>query len=103
MTRYTDYCPIGTGIDVLGDRWTPLVIREMSVGSTRFNEIHRGIPRISRTLLSQRLRTMERRGLLHRDIAADGRSVGYTLTDAGRALIPIVWEIGQWAARFLYS
>lgn len=103
MTRYTDYCPIGTGIDVLGDRWTPLVVREMAVGSTGFNEIHRGIPRISRSLLSQRLRTMERRGLVRREAAAPGRSVRYTLTDTGQALVPIVWAIGQWAARYLYS
>ena len=99
VTRYTDYCPISTGIDVLGDRWTPLVIREMSVGSTRFNEIHRGIPRISRTLLSQRLRTMERHRLIRRE--PDG--VGYALTDSGEALVPIVWSVGQWAARFLYT
>ena len=103
MTRYTDYCPIGTGIEALGDRWTPLVVREMSVGSTGFNEIHRGIPRISRTLLSQRLRTMERRGLVRRESDGPGRSVRYTLTDAGEALVPIVWSIGQWAARWLYT
>src|SRR4051794_32001836 len=103
MTRYTDYCPIGTGIEVLGDRWTPLVIRELSCGATGFNEIHRGIPRISRTLLSQRLRTMERRGLLHREAADHGRSVRYTLTTSGQALVPIVWSIGQWAARWMYT
>jgi DNA-binding HxlR family transcriptional regulator len=103
VTRYTDYCPIGTGIDVLGDRWTPLVIREMSVGATGFNEIHRGIPRISRTLLSQRLRTMESRGLVRRESAALGRSTRYTLTDAGQEVVPIIWSIGEWAARRLYS
>ena len=103
MTRYTDYCPIGTGIDVIGDRWTPLVIREMSVGSTGFNEIHRGIPRISRTLLSQRLRTMERRGLIKREVDAHGRAAGYTLTSVGQELVPIVWQIGHWAARWLYA
>lgn len=103
MARYTDYCPIGTGIDVLGDRWTPLVIREMSVGAAGFNEIHRGIPRISRTLLSQRLQTMSRHGLVHREPGAPGRSVRYTLTDSGQALVPIVWSIGQWAARWLYT
>lgn len=103
MTRYTDYCPVGTGIEVLGDRWTPLVIREMSVGSTGFNEIHRGIPRISRTLLSQRLRTLERRRLVHRDAASAGRAVRYTLTDAGQALVPVVWSIGAWAAQWLYT
>jgi DNA-binding HxlR family transcriptional regulator len=103
VARYTDYCPIGTGVEVLGDRWTPLVIREMSIGSTGFNEIHRGIPRISRTLLSQRLRAMERRGLLLREPAARGQSVRYTLTEPGQALVPIVWTIGQWAARYLYT
>jgi len=103
VRRYTDYCPIGTGIEVLGDRWTPLIVRELSVGSTGFNEIHRGIPRISRTLLSQRLRTMERRGLLRRDVDAHGRTVRYTLTDAGDALVPIVWSIGSWAAQWLYT
>ena len=103
MTRYTDYCPIGTGLEVLGDRWTPLVIREMSVGAAGFNEIHRGIPRISRTLLSQRLRTLEARGLIVREAGPHGRSVNYTLTDAGQELVPIIWSIGSWAARWLYS
>lgn len=103
MTRYTDYCPIGTGFELLGDRWTPLVIREMSVGATGFNEIHRGIPRISRTLLSQRLRTLEARRLVQRDPGAPGRPVRYTLTDAGRELVPIIWSIGSWAARWLYT
>ena len=103
MTRYTDYCPVGTGIEVLGDRWTPLVIREMSVGASGFNEIHRGIPRISRTLLSQRLRTMEGRGLLRREPGAHGRAGRYSLTEAGQQLVPIVWSIGEWAARWLYT
>ncbi|UQX87457.1 helix-turn-helix transcriptional regulator [Jatrophihabitans telluris] len=103
VTRYTDYCPIGTGIDVFGDRWTPLVIREMSVGATGFNEIHRGIPRISRTLLSQRLRTLESHRLVRRETGGQGRSGSYVLTDAGQALVPIVWSIGHWAARWLYT
>lgn len=54
MTDYADYCPIAVGVDVLGDRWTPLVIRELMVGASGFNEIHRGVPRMSRTLLAQR-------------------------------------------------
>lgn len=103
MARYTDYCPINTGTEILGDRWTPLVIREMSIGSTGFNEIHRGIPRISRTLLVQRLRMMERHGLLRREPDSSGRSVCYTLSEAGEALVPIVWSLGTWAARWLYT
>src|SRR3954454_9062492 len=74
MTSRTDYCPIAVGVDVLGDRWTPLVIRELMVGARGFNEIHRGIPRASRTLLAQRLRELERRGLMTTKQAnADGR------------------------------
>jgi DNA-binding HxlR family transcriptional regulator len=103
VTRYTDYCPIETGIEVLGDRWTPLVIRELSVGATGFNEIHRGIPRISRTLLAQRLRTLESRGLLRREPGTSGRTVRYTLTDAGAELVPTIRSIGSWAARWMYT
>jgi DNA-binding HxlR family transcriptional regulator len=103
MTRYTDYCPIGTGVDIIGDRWTPLVIREISIGSTGFNEIHRGIPRVSRTLLSQRLRMLERSGLIRRETLGQGRATRYTLTDAGQGLVPIIWSIGTWAARWLFS
>jgi len=103
VPRYTDYCPIATGVDVLGDRWTPLVIRELTVGSAGFNEIHRGIPRISRTLLAQRLRTLERRGLVRRQATSTGRAGGYELTTAGEALSPIVWAMGHWAAEWMFT
>ena len=94
MTSYADYCPIAVGVDVLGDRWTPLVIRELTVGATGFNEIHRGIPRVSRTLLAQRLRQLERRGLVSREAGPRGRSGRYALTPSGQALTPIVWAMG---------
>jgi DNA-binding HxlR family transcriptional regulator len=103
VPRYTDYCPIATGVDVLGDRWTPLVIRELTVGSTGFNEIHRGIPRVSRSLLAQRLRTLERRGLIRREATSAGRAAGYHLTTAGEALSPIVWAMGHWAAEWMFT
>src|SRR4051794_7536424 len=103
VERYTDYCPIATGVDVLGDRWTPLVIRELTVGSTGFNEIHRGIPRMSRTLLAQRLRTLEKRGLVRRQSNSTGRVGGYQLTTAGEALSTIVWDIGHWAAEWMFA
>ncbi len=103
MTSQTDYCPISIGVEVLGDRWTPLVIREMMVGSQGFNEIHRGIPRISRTLLAQRLRLLERQGLISSEPAERGRPGRYTLTRAGEALTPIVWALGHWAAEWVFS
>lgn len=103
MTRHADYCPIATCVDILGDRWTPLVIRELMVGATGFNEIHRGIPRASRTLLSQRLRQLERLGLVTRETAERGRSGRYQLTESGEALTPIVWAMGHWAAEWVFA
>ena len=103
MTGYADYCPIASGVEVLGDRWTPLVIRELMVGADGFNEIHRGIPRISRTMLAQRLRLLERRGLVRRETAARGRPGRYTLTPAGESVTPIVWAIGHWAAEWTFG
>ena len=103
MTHYGDYCPIAVGVEVLGDRWTPLVIRELMVGASGFNEIHRGIPRISRTLLAQRLRLLERRGLVRREPGAPGRPGRYTLTPAGESVTPIVWAVGHWAAEWIFG
>jgi DNA-binding HxlR family transcriptional regulator len=103
MTSQTDYCPIAVGVDVLGDRWTPLVIRELMVGASGFNEIHRGIPRVSRTLLAQRLRLLERQGLVTREVGERGRPGRYVLTPAGQALTPIVWAIGRWAAEWVFG
>jgi len=103
MGRYADYCPISSGVEVLGDRWTPLVIRELMVGASGFNEIHRGIPRISRTLLAQRLRLLERRGLIRREAGARGRPGNYTLTPAGESLTPVIWAIGHWAAEWIFG
>jgi DNA-binding HxlR family transcriptional regulator len=103
MARYADYCPIAVGVDVLGDRWTPLVIRELMVGASGFNEIHRGIPRISRTMLAQRLRLLERRGLVGREPGPRGRPGRYTLTSAGESVTPVIWAIGHWAAEWIFT
>ncbi len=104
MRSSVEYCPIAAGVDVLGDRWTPLIIRELMVGAGGFNEIHRGIPRVSRTLLAQRLRELERRGLVtHEAASRRGRPGAYTLTDAGQALTPIVWALGHWAAEWVFD
>ena len=88
---------------MLGDRWTPLVIRELMVGASGFNDIHRGIPRVSRTLLAQRLRQLERLGLVDREVCGRGRAGGYTLTAARRALTPIVWAMRHWAAEWTFG
>lgn len=103
MATYGDYCPIAAAVDLLGDRWTPLVIRELMVGATGFNEIHRGIPRASRSLLAQRLRTLERKGLVVREVGQPGRAGHYALTPAGEALSPIIWDLGRWAAEWVFD
>ena len=79
MQGYGRYCPVAIGTDVLADRWTPLIMRELFMGSVRFNEIARGLPGISRTLLSQRLKHLEHKGILERWPAANGRGDDYRL------------------------
>jgi DNA-binding HxlR family transcriptional regulator len=103
MRSRREYCPIAAGVDVLGDRWSPLVIRELMVGACGFNEIHRGIPRASRTLLAQRLRELEKRGIVAHDASSRGRAGVYTLTAAGQALTPVVWALGHWAAEWIFD
>lgn len=103
MTGHADYCPISMCVEILGDRWTPLVIRELMVGASGFNEIHRGIPRISRSLLAQRLRILEREGLVDRRPGPPGRPGHYVLTDSGEAITPIVWAMGHWAAEWVFG
>jgi DNA-binding HxlR family transcriptional regulator len=94
MTRYGQYCPIARAAEVLGDRWTLLILREMVSGSHGFNELVRGLPRISRGVLATRLRQLERNGLVART------DDGYDLTEAGLELEPLLIGLGEWAARF---
>ena len=96
VKTYGDYCPIAMGAEAIGDRWTPLVLRELMVGATRFSDIHRGVPRMSRTLLAQRLKQLERSGIVER---RDGPT--YHLTPAGQELEPVVFGLGDWAKRWL--
>jgi DNA-binding HxlR family transcriptional regulator len=98
MKSYGEYCPIAMGAEAIGDRWTPLVLRELICGSQRFSDIHRGVPRMSRTLLAQRLKQLERLGMVER---RDGPT--YHLTTAGRDLEAVVWGIGDWAVKWLFG
>lgn len=103
MPTYREYCPIAVGAEFFGDRWTLLILRELFLGARRFNEIHRGLGRMSRTLLSQRLRELERRGVLEREVGETGRTSSYRLTESGQELEPIVWALGHWAARWSFG
>ena len=91
MSRgYGQYCPLSLALEVLGERWTMLVVSRLIDGCQRFNEIHRGVPRMSATLLSQRLAQLEHAGILERSGKA------YLLTEAGRALEPIIMDLAVW-------
>lgn len=98
---YGQFCPIAQAAEVLTERWTLLVLREMLMGSTRFNEIQRGVPRMSSSLLSKRLREMERSGLLTREPLKGERGHAYRLTEAGEALGPLVVSLGTWSRDWL--
>jgi DNA-binding HxlR family transcriptional regulator len=98
---YGQFCTVARGAEVLCDRWTPLVIRELLCGSTQFNEIRRGVPRMSPTMLAKRLRTLEEFGVVHRH--QSGRNTAYELTAAGEELRPIVMALGHWGARWIGS
>ena len=97
MRTYAQYCPIVRAVEVIGERWTLLIVREMLVGATRFNELARGLPGLSRGLLSRRLRQMEAAGLLER------REDGYALTAAGEDLRPLVFGLAEWGARHAFG
>ncbi|MGY6518043.1 MAG: winged helix-turn-helix transcriptional regulator [Lysobacteraceae bacterium] len=99
MKGYGQFCPLAIASELLGERWTPLVLRELMLGATRFNEIHRGVPRMSPSLLSKRLQTLQRSGLIQRR-RVDGRHA-YTLSEAGRALKPVVEQLAVWSKRWL--
>jgi DNA-binding HxlR family transcriptional regulator len=101
MIDYGQFCTVARGAEVLGELWTPLVVRELLCGSRRFNEIRRGVPRMSATLLTQRLRKLEEIGVVERRRGASGRE--YHLTQAGEELRPIVVGIGHWGARWIGS
>ena len=94
---YGQYCPISRALEVLGERWTMLIVRDLLLGNTRFNELSRASPGLSRTLLSKRLRQLERAGIVeHIDDC-------YELTPAGVELEPVVFGLGQWGARWQFS
>lgn len=98
MRTYGQYCPVAKAAEVLGDRWTLLVVRDLVEGAHRFGELAAGLPTMSRTLLSQRLRLLEREGLVERRPVAGGHSE-YWLTDIGLDLRPALLSLGAWAAR----
>jgi DNA-binding HxlR family transcriptional regulator len=96
---YYQFCPVAKAMELLDERWTLLIVRELVAGSEHFNELRRGLPRMSPTLLSKRLQQLTRAGIVDRH--ADGAEVRYTLTEAGRELRPVVEALGVWGVRWI--
>jgi len=92
MAQYGDYCPLSRAAEIFATRWTPLIVRNLQMGCTTFNAIHAGVPGVSRTLLSQRLRMLEHHGILERP--AGTRQ--YALTVAGQQLGVVCNALGRW-------
>jgi DNA-binding HxlR family transcriptional regulator len=101
MDTHGQFCTIARGAEVLCERWTPLVVRELLCGSRRFNDLHRGVPRMSTSLLAQRLHRLEEFGVVRRQ--AVGKVWEYSLTAAGEDLRPIVMALGHWGAQWVGS
>lgn len=101
MKTYGQFCPVATAAEVFGERWTPLVIRELISGSRTFNEIRMGVARMSPTLLSSRLKALEKAGVINR--IAQGKNVHYELTPAGEELKPVIMALGVWGQRWARS
>jgi DNA-binding HxlR family transcriptional regulator len=99
MKSYGQFCSVARALDLLGERWTLLIVRELLSGTTRFNDLRRGIPRISRTMLAARLRELLDARVITRAGGDDGPT--YALTEAGCELFTTVRDLGTWGQKWL--
>lgn len=101
---YKQFCPVAMAAELLCTRWTMLLLRELLSGSSRFNDLRRGVPKMSRTLLAQRLRELENAGVVERKPVRSEKGIfEYRLTEAGRELRPLVETMGVWGQRWVES
>jgi len=100
MSSYGQFCPVALGAEIFAERWTPLILRELLMGGRRFSDIHRGVPRISRNLLTQRLQSLRRSGIIEQSPAENGHGHEYRLTSAGRELGAVIDALGTWGYRW---
>ena len=101
---YKQFCPVAMAAEVLCTRWTMVLLRELLAGSTRFNDLRRGVPKMSPTLLAQRLRDLEQAGIVaRRPLKKEKKLFEYRLTEAGEDLRPLIVTIGTWGQRWVES
>jgi len=100
MPEYGQFCPVAKASDIIGERWTVLILRELLLGTTRYNDFQRALSRISPTLLSKRLKMLEEKGLIVRKRPPGAKSYEYHLTACGRELEPIIEHLAVWGMRW---
>jgi DNA-binding HxlR family transcriptional regulator len=103
MAGYGSFCPIAKASEILAERWTLLVMRELLLGARHFNDIRRGVPRMSPTLLSKRLHSLRDQGIVAIERAPDGHCWEYRPTTAGEGLRPVIELVGHWGQRWVRS
>ena len=101
MRTYGQYCPIARGAEIFAERWTPLIIRNLHLGCETFGEILNGAPGLSRQLLTERLKQLERFGIVESAPKASGRGHRYRLTSSGHDLFGVCQTLGEWGARWI--
>lgn len=99
MSTYGQFCPVAKAMELLDERWTLLVVRELLRGSAHFNDLRRGVPKMSPALLSKRLKSLARAGVIERS-ESDGRTT-YSLTPCGQELAAVVDALGAWGVRWI--
>ena len=102
MVKYHQYCPVARACEILADRWTLLIVRELLFGTRHFNELRRGLPRISRSLLVARLRHLEDNGVIERHTGERPNVTEYILTEAGSDLADVIKHLGTWAIKWVF-
>jgi len=100
MRGYGQFCPVALASEVFAERWTPLILRELLAGARRFVDLHRGVPRISRNLLSMRLSALQHAGIIERKAGANGRGCEYHLTTAGHEFRSVIDALGSWGYKW---
>jgi DNA-binding HxlR family transcriptional regulator len=100
MKRYGQFCPVAKAAELFCEKWTALIVRDLAVGATRFSELRRGVPLMSPTLLSRRLKQLEAEGVIERRRKTQGRGYTYHLTRAGLEFAPLVEALGVWGQRW---
>jgi DNA-binding HxlR family transcriptional regulator len=104
MPKYGQFCPVAKSLDILGDQWTLLIVRDMLTGVSHFNDLERGLPGISRALLSKRLLQLQRAGVIEKRLHAERRqSTEYALTQAGQELGGVIAALTVWGESWAFA